>query len=194
MRMVAEDSGRFFTFRFLTRGDAVTVELSNSPWEGTTLSIKGLAKLAAATAVAAGLALGTPGIATATDSIQQLGVEQTINDVASGGPLIGYTATGLQPSTDTIPYPVAGRLYEATLTVNAFGNWANPVLPRFYARAENGDGYQAITNVFIPTAIQGNAVPPNGTSSGKLYFDVVGVDPNSVVYNDGIRDVLAWVP
>ncbi len=158
------------------------------------MSIKGLAKLAAATAVAAGLALGTPGIATATDSIQQFGVEQTINDVASGGPLIGYTATGLQPSTDTIPYPVAGRLYEATLTVNAFGNWANPVLPRFYARAENGDGYQAITNVFIPTAIQGNAVPPNGTSSGKLYFDVVGVDPNSVVYNDGIRDVLAWVP
>jgi hypothetical protein len=158
------------------------------------LSIKGLAKLAAATAVAAGLALGTAGIATATDSIQQFGVEQTINDVASGGPLIGYVVTDLQPSTDSIPYPVAGRLWEATLTVNAFGNWANPVLPRFNARAENGQGYQAITNVFIPTAIQGNAVPPNGTSSGKLYFDVVGVDPNSVVYNDGIRDILAWVP
>lgn len=158
------------------------------------MSTRGLAKLAAATAILAGVALGTAGVASATDSIQAFGEEQTINDVASGGPLIGYTVTGLQPSTDTIPYPVAGRLYEAMLTVNAFGNWANPVIPRFNARAENGQGYQAISNVFIPQAIQGNAVPPNAESSGKLYFDVVGTDPNSVAYNDGVRDILAWVP
>ncbi len=158
------------------------------------MSTRGLVKLAAATTIAAGVALGATGVATATDSIQAFGVEQHINDVASGGPLIGYTVTGLQPSTDTIPYPVAGRLYEATLKVNAFGNGANPVIPRFNARAQNGQGYPAITNVFIPQAMQGNAVPPNGSSSGKLYFDVVGVDPNSVVYNDGIRDILAWVP
>jgi hypothetical protein len=158
------------------------------------LSTRGAAKFAAATAIAASIALGTAGVASATDSIQAFGEEQTINDVASGGPLIGYTVTGLQPSTDTSPYPVAGRLYEATLKVNAFGNWANPVIPRFNARAENGQGYQAISNVFIPQAIQGNAVPPNASSSGKLYFDVVGADPNSVTYNDGIRDILAWVP
>jgi len=162
--------------------------------EGTTLSTRGVAKVAAAIAMAAGVALGTVGVASATDSIQAFGEQQRINDVASGGPLIGYTVTGLQPSTDAIPYPVAGRLYEATLKVNAFGNWANPVIPRFSARAENGQGYPAITNVFIPQAIQGNAVPPNAESSGKLYFDVVGVDPNSVVYNDGVRDILAWVP
>ena len=155
---------------------------------------RGVAKFAAATAVAAAVALGAAGVASATDSIQAFGEEQTIDDVASGGPLIGYTVTGLQPSTDTIPYPVAGRLYEATLKVNAFGNWATPVIPRFLARAENGQGYQAISNVFIPQAVQGSAVPPNGSSSGKLYFDVVGVDPNSVAYNDGIRDIIAWVP
>ena len=170
------------------------MELSNTPWEGTTLSTNGLAKFAAATAVAASVALGATGVASATDSIQAFGEEQTINDVASGGPLIGYTVTDLAPSTDTIPYPVAGRLYDATLKVNAFGNWANPVIPRFIARAENGQGYPAITGVFIPQAIQGNAVPPNGSSSGKLYFDVVGFDPNSVSYNDGVRDILAWVP
>ena len=68
------------------------------------------------------------------------------------------------------------------------------MIPRFNARAENGQGYPAITNVYIPQAIQGNAVPPKGSSSGKLYFDVVDTDPNSVVYNDGIRDILAWVP
>lgn len=155
---------------------------------------KGLAKFAAATAVAASVALATAGIAPATDGIQAFGEQQTIDDAATGGPLIGYTVTGLGPSSDVIPYPVAGRLYEATLKVDAFGNWANPVIPRFVARAENGQGYPSISNVFIPQAIQGNAVPPNGSSSGKLYFDVVGVDPNSVAYNDGIRDILAWVP
>jgi hypothetical protein len=29
---------------------------------------------------------------------------------------------------------------------------------------------------------------------GKIYFDVVGDAPNSVVYNDGVRDLLAWIP
>ncbi len=29
---------------------------------------------------------------------------------------------------------------------------------------------------------------------GVLYFDVVGPVPNSVVWNDGVRDILAWVP
>ncbi len=37
-------------------------------------------------------------------------------------------------------------------------------------------------------------MPPGGSTTGKLYFDVVGDVPNSVVYNDGVRDVLAWVP
>lgn len=155
---------------------------------------KGLAKIAAATAVAASVALVTAGAASATDSIQAFGEQQTIDDVATGGPLIGYTVTGLGPSSDTIPYPVAGRLYEANVTVNAFGNWATPVVPRFTARAENGQGYPALAGVFTPQSLQGFAVPPNGSSSGKVYFDVVGADPNSVAYNDGIRDILAWVP
>ena len=34
---------------------------------------------------------------------------------------------------------------------------------------------------------------PGGTSAGKLYFDVVGDVPNSVVYNDGVQDLLVWV-
>jgi hypothetical protein len=48
----------------------------------------------------------------------------------------------------------------------------------FNARTENGVNYRVI----------------GGTAPGKLYFDVVGEVPNSVVYNDGVRDILAWVP
>ena len=33
-----------------------------------------------------------------------------------------------------------------------------------------------------------------GSSSGKIYFDVVGDVPNSVVYNDGVQDLMVWVP
>ena len=153
---------------------------------------KGLAVFAAATFVAAGVI--TAGVASATDSIQAFGKQQTIDDVATGGPLIGYTVNGLGPSSDPIPYPVRGRLYAADVTVNAFGVWATPVVPRLNARAQNSQLYPPLSNVFTPQSLQGNAVPPGGSSSGKVYFDVVGADPNSVVYNDGMRDILAWVP
>ena len=144
--------------------------------------------------IALSVAAGTAATASATDSIQQFGEQQTIDDVATGGPVIGYTVAGLMPSSDTIPYPVMGRLYEATLTVDAPAGWATPVVPRFNARAENSQIYQALGNVWTPQSLQGGAVPPGGSSSGKIYFDVVGDDPNSVVYNDGMRDILAWVP
>ena len=29
-------------------------------------------------------------------------------------------------------------------------------------------------------------------STGTLYFDVTGAQPNQVVYNDGTQDVLLW--
>jgi hypothetical protein len=37
-------------------------------------------------------------------------------------------------------------------------------------------------------------VPQGSQSSGKIYFDVVGDVPNSVVYNDGVQDLMVWVP
>ena len=38
------------------------------------------------------------------------------------------------------------------------------------------------------------SAPPGGSTTGTLYFDVVGDPPNSVVYNDGVQDLLVWVP
>ena len=35
--------------------------------------------------------------------------------------------------------------------------------------------------------LSGAAVPPGGSSTGKLYFDVVGDDPNSVAWVSNIR-------
>jgi hypothetical protein len=52
------------------------------------------------------------------------------------------------------------------------------MMPMFNARAESGANYRVI----------------GGTVPGKLYFDVVGDVPNSVVYNDGVQDLLTWIP
>jgi len=104
--------------------------------------------------------------------------------------MIGYTVTGLTPSSDPVPH--TGDLYEATVTVEGFGGWATLLIPMFNARAESGVGCPAIANA--PGGLSGAAVAPGDTSTGKLYFDVVGDVPNGVVYNDGTRDILAWVP
>jgi hypothetical protein len=58
------------------------------------------------------------------------------------------------------------------------------------ARAESGQNYWVLSNV---STLSGAPPGLGGTSAGKLYFDVVGGVPNSVVYNDGVQDLLAWV-
>ena len=100
--------------------------------------------------------------------------------------MIGYTVSDLTPSSDAVPHN--GELYEATLTVDSMGGWATPLIPLFNARAEGGANYRVLANAGPDPA------PPGGSSTGVLYFDVVGSEPNSVVYNDGSRDLLAWVP
>ncbi|MGV0792966.1 MPT63 family protein [Mycolicibacterium sp. XJ1819] len=148
-------------------------------------------KILGAAAIAFGLAAATVAPAAAIDNIQKFGTQEVLknHDVVAG-----YTVTDLRPSSDTVPHPVAGRLYEATVTVDALAGWVTPMVPMFNARAENGDNYRVLSNVWIPGGLSGAAVPPGGSSTGKIYFDVVGAEPNSVVYNDGDHDLLGWVP
>jgi Domain of unknown function (DUF1942) len=156
------------------------------------MNIRKLIRPVGATAIAVSIAAATVVPASAVDNIQPFGKQELIKDYLSGAPVIGYTVMDLKPSSD--PVPAAGRLFEATMKVDAPGGWATPMIPLFMARAENSQAYRVVANAPSPQALPGGAVPPGGSSTGKLYFDVVGADPNSVVYNDGIRDVLAWVP
>src|SRR5882757_6212860 len=123
--------------------------------------------------------------ASAADNIKPFGQQAALNDYGTGAPMIGYTVTGLNPSSDAVPHN--GQLYEATVTVEGLGGWATPLVPLFNARAESGQNYRVIGGG--PAA-----APPGGSTTGKLYFDVVGDVPNSVVYNDGTQDLLVWVP
>ena len=150
------------------------------------MKINKTAAAAGAAAVLVGIAGATVAPASAVDNIKPFGQQERLNDWATGGPMIGYTVHGLSPSSDPVPHN--GQLYEAPVTVNAFGSWATPMISMFNARAERGANYRVIANAGP------GAVPPGGSSTGMLFFDVVGDVPNSVVYNDGVRDLLAWIP
>jgi len=121
-------------------------------------------------AVALGLAAGTVIPASAANDIKPFGVAESLDDVY-GNPMITYTVHGLRPSSDAVFHN--GRLYEATVT----NEGGVPVAALFNARAESGQSYR----------IAGGGIP------GKIYFDVVGDTPNSVVYNDGVQDLMVWV-
>jgi hypothetical protein len=122
-------------------------------------------------AVAVGMAAGTAVPASAANNIKPYGVPESLKDVY-GNPMITYTVKGLRPSSDAVFHN--GRLYEATVT----NDGGVPIAALFNARAESGQNYRII----------GGGIP------GKIYFDVIGDTPNSVVYNDGVQDLMVWVP
>jgi len=139
-------------------------------------------------AVALGVALGTVAPAGATNNIKPYGTQETLKDIW-GNSEIGYTVDGLGPSTDVVPAQINGQLYEASVTVDAVQGSVTPNVMDFNARAQSGANYRVLGVSTLP----GGPLGPGGTSTGKLYFDVVGDVPNSVVYNDGSQDLMAWI-
>ena len=136
------------------------------------MKIKTLAAPVGAAAIMIIVAAGTVVPASAASNIKPFGQGETLLDPATDAPMITYTVDGLNPSSDAVPHN--GQLYEANVTAEG----GVPMMPMFNARAESGANYRVI----------------GGTVPGKLYFDVVGDVPNSVVYNDGVQDLLTWIP
>jgi hypothetical protein len=97
---------------------------------------------------------------------------------------------GLMPTSDPVPYPVAGRLYEATVKADALVGTVIPVAWDFNARAESGANYPALATV---SSLSAAPIGQGGTTTGKVYFDVIGDVPNSVVFNNGVEDILGWI-
>ena len=175
----------FAIFRFKAASTGTVFLHNTRPNEGSHGEIQKLIGAVAAGAIAFGASPAVP--ASAADNIKPFGQQERLNDWGTGAPMIGYTVRDLSPSSDPVPHN--GQLYAATVTVDAFGSGVTPMVSMLNARAEHGANYPLIADAGV-----GGALAPGGSSTGKLYFDVVGDTPNSVVYNDGIRDILAWIP
>ncbi len=104
-----------------------------------------------------------------------------------------WTVSSLKPSSDAIPYPVHGVLWEATATDTAIAGPVTPIVSNFNARARNGDTYRVLFGVATPQGVNPATLPQGAHSTGKLYFDVTGAEPDSVLYNAGGADLLLWL-
>ncbi|OBI72379.1 MPT63 family protein [Mycobacterium sp. E740] len=120
---------------------------------------------------------------------QTLGSQGKLVD---GAVVQGWTVTGLKPSSDAIPYHAAGTLWEATATDQAVQGSATPIVSNFNARAADGQTYRALFGVATPQGVNPSTIAQGQQTSGKVYFDVTGASPDSVVYNAGGRDLLVW--
>ena len=154
------------------------------------------AAMAAGSAAAAAVTVGV-GIAPIASAwwpyplVQRFGTQEVLVDGA-GAIRQGWTVQDLKPSTDVIGWPVHGRLWEATATVKAVQGCPEPIVSNMNARAANGQTYQVLALVASPRGINPRTICTPDQSTGKLYFDVIGAPPDSVVYNAGGNDLLIW--
>lgn len=142
--------------------------------------------LAAAGALGAPIAIAEPGDALATHPIGTQGT------VADGPSLQGWTVSELRPSSDAIDYQPHGTLWEAAATDEALQGSVIPIVANFSARSAGGQDYPALFSVPTPHGVSPGILGQGEKTSGKVYFDVTGDAPNSVVYQNGGQELLRW--
>jgi hypothetical protein len=134
--------------------------------------------------------IGAP-IASAEDATTtSIGSQAKLVD---GNVVQGWTISNLKTTSDAIPYPVQGTLWEATATDEAIQGGATPIVSNLNARARSGQTYRALFGVATPEGVNPSTLGQGQKTTGKVYFDVTGDTPDSVVYNGGGQDLLVWV-
>ncbi|MEB3032909.1 MPT63 family protein [[Mycobacterium] nativiensis] len=145
------------------------------------------AALAAVGSLSTGIAGADPDPAPST---QPIGTQGTL---AEGPGVHGWTINDLRPSSDPIPYQPRGTLWEATATDEALQGTVFPIVANLSARSASGQDYQSLFTVPTPQGLVPAALTQGQKTSGKVYFDVTGDAPNSMVYHGGGTDLIRWV-
>jgi len=149
-----------------------------------------IAVLTASALTAGAIGLSVAPAAWADPDIASLGSQA---ELVNGDVVQGWTVSNLKPSSDVIPYPVAGTLWEATATDTAIQGGVTPIISNFNARARSGETYRVLFGVATPQGVNPSTLAQGQQTSGKVYFDVTGDTPDSVVYNAGGQDLVVWV-
>lgn len=119
-------------------------------------------------------------------------VQVEMGSPADAGVGQSWTVTDLRPSADAIAFAPAGTLWEASVTAAPAGGGV-PVVPGFSARSDQ-DNYPVLWTVPSQLGVSPAPVAAGQTATGKLYFDVTGSAPTSVVYSSSGQDTAVWVP
>ncbi|GFG69983.1 MPT63 family protein [Mycolicibacter senuensis] len=154
--------------------------------------MKSISTVLAAGALALAGAFGT-GIAAADEPApptHPLGSQGTLPE---GPGVHGWTVADLRPSSDAIPYQPRGTLWEATATDEAIQGTVFPIVANLSARSASGQNYQSLFTVPTPQGIVPTGLSQGQKTSGKVYFDVTGDAPTSLVYQAGGADLIRWV-
>ena len=151
-----------------------------------------LTTVLATTAAAAGVVVSAP-IAHADNPSPFLVPLGQSAELVHGPVVQAWTVKDLKPSSAVIPYPVRGVLWEATATDTAIAGSVTPIVSNFNARARNGDTYRVLFGAATPQGVNPATLAQGQHTTGTLYFDVTGAQPDSLVYNDGARDLAIWV-
>lgn len=144
----------------------------------------------AAMAIAVGAVLSAPLAGADTTSTAWLGQQAKL---VNGDVVQGWTISGLKPSTDVIPHHVQGTLWEATATDQAIQGSVIPIVSNLNARARNGDTYRVLFGVATPQGVNPATLEQGESTSGKIYFDVVGQNPDSVFYSNADDELALWL-
>lgn len=141
-------------------------------------------------AAAAAVAVGMAPLAAAESGVQYLGQP---GELVDGTVTQHWTVSGLKPSTDDIPYRPVGRLWEASATDEAVAGSVVPLVFDLNARARSGDTYRVLFGVPTPQGVNPSPLAQGEKTTGKIYFDVTGENPDSVFYSAGGPELLLWV-
>ncbi|WP_233716877.1 MPT63 family protein [Mycolicibacterium vinylchloridicum] len=147
--------------------------------------------MAVLTVMAAILGVGLAGVASAGDDCMHVfGSHQPVTDA---GGVQDWSVTDFKKSSDPAPgYPLAGQLWEATVSVTAISGSVTPIIPNFSALTEGGANYRVLWQLASPQGISPATLPQGQTATGKIYFDVTGAAPMGVTYNGGGSELLMW--
>lgn len=146
--------------------------------------------LAASAAAWAAISINAPTAAADDPATHTLGSQAQL---VSGEITQGWTITDLKASSDEIPYAVKGALWEATATDEALQGSVTPLVFSLNARAASGQTYRALFHVATPQGVNPATLAQGQKTTGKVYFDIIGDSPTSVVYIAGGQDLLTWV-
>ncbi len=141
--------------------------------------------VAAAAALFALVMVGAPTAVAAMTCPHKMGSQQQLAD-SSGVATEQWTLTDLRPSADPAPgYPLAGRLWEATVTVRAVSGAVTPLIPNFGAMGAGHVQYPVLWQLASPSGISAATLTEGQAATGKIYFDVTSADPMVVSYSTG---------